>query len=396
MNSRRIGAIAALVLVVVLGVAAVALARPYQPEPVQEGNAVGDATCISCHQQKSRFEMTAHHLTSRQAAASTIDGSFTNGANVLTTSNPALHFRMDSTASGFYETAVTGRGPDTTTRTERIDIVTGSGRKGQSYLSWRNEHLFQLPISFWRGLGWINSPGYRDGIANFDRPIAPRCLECHSTGIESMPEPAANNGYRLTSVKLGVSCETCHGSGLAHVKRETLPLRGVPRVLMASRIVNPGKLPRERQVDGCALCHGGLGGLRTPAFSYVPGQPLAQHLRLPAASPNESVDVHGNQVALLERSACFRSSQMTCATCHNVHQTQRDATALSGRCLSCHTVQSCGLFPTRGNSLLGKCADCHMPRLPSNTIVSDDRGRQERPLLRTHWIKVYPEMTAAP
>lgn len=395
MNPRRAGIIAALLLLFAGGVAAIAIATPYQPEPVRKENAVGDATCISCHQQKSSFATTAHHMTSRAASRLAVDGVFTPGANVLTTANPALHFRMDSTASGFFETAVSGRGRDTTTRTERIDIVTGSGRKGQSYLSWRNEHLFQLPISYWRGLGWINSPGYRDGIVNFDRPIAPRCLECHASGFESVPELVANNGYRLTSGMFGISCETCHGAGQAHVRRETLPLRAVPRMLLASHIVNPRNLPRTRQVESCSLCHGGLGGLRTAAFSYVPGQPLAQHLRLPAPQPNESVDVHGNQVALLERSACFRSSQMTCATCHDVHQTQRDPAVLSGRCLSCHTIQSCGLYPTRGTALLGKCADCHMPRLPSNTIVADDRGRQERPLVRTHWIKVYAE-TAAP
>jgi hypothetical protein len=103
-------------------------------------------------------------------------------------------------------------------------------------------------------------------------------------------------------------------------------------------------------------------------------------------------DVHGNQVALLERSACFRSSQMTCGTCHDVHREQRDLVALSGRCLSCHTVQSCGLFPRHGNQLLGRCVDCHMPLQTSRILVSNSLGRELRPQVRTHWIKVYPEL----
>src|SRR5207249_10261029 len=37
-------------------------------------------------------------------------------------------------------------------------------------------------------------------------------------------------------------------------------------------IINPARLPRARQLDECALCHGGTAALRTPAFSHVPGQ----------------------------------------------------------------------------------------------------------------------------
>jgi hypothetical protein len=156
-------------------------------------------------------------------------------------------------------------------------------------------------------------------------------------------------------------------------------------------IVNPARLSRSRQLEACAQCHGGVGEPRGAPFSYVPGQPLAEHLRLRAPAPNEEVDVHGNQVALLARSRCFRSSPMTCTTCHDVHRTQRDPVVLSGRCLSCHQEQSCGLYPTRGRALAGKCVDCHMPLQTSNAIISGHEGRQERPQVRTHWIRVYPE-----
>jgi hypothetical protein len=94
--------------------------------------------------------------------------------------------------------------------------------------------------------------------------------------------------------------------------------------------------------------------------------------------------VHGNQVALLERSACFRSSQMTCATCHDVHREQRDVVALSGRCLTCHNPH--------GDRTVGRCVDCHMPLQASQVLVSNSLGAQLRPQVRTHWIKVYPEL----
>jgi len=394
-NLRRRSTIAVVALAVVIGAAVLFVVRWGRPEPVSAANAVGDAACLECHREKMRFEQTAHRLTSQTPSGATVAGDFTPGGNVIATANPVLRFRMDSTASGFYQTALTAFAADTTSRTERIDIVTGI-RKGQSYLHWRGDSLFQLPVSYWKGIGWINSPGYRDGVANFDRPILPRCLECHATSFESVASanPAASNRYRVSTAMLGVSCESCHGGGRKHVQRERTPLRSISARLLSSAIINPARFTRGQRLDACALCHAGLGRLETPAFSYAPGQPLSRHLAIALPTLTDPVDVHGNQLELLARSACFQRSQMTCSTCHNVHETQLDPTALSGRCLSCHQVQSCGLYPQRHESLVGKCVDCHMPLLPSNTIVANRDGRKERPSVRTHWIEIYPEVPA--
>jgi hypothetical protein len=121
----------------------------------------------------------------------------------------------------------------------------------------------------------------------------------------------------------------------------------------------------------------------------VPGQALNKLTSLTAPVDGDSVDVHGNQITLLERSKCFRSSQMTCATCHDVHREQRDVVAFSGRCLTCHTPQSCGLYPKYGRRLVGRCVDCHMPALTSAKVFASYRGRELRVQVRSHWIKVY-------
>jgi len=47
---------------------------------------------------------------------------------------------------------------------------------------------------------------------------------------------------------------------------------------------------------------------------------------------------------------------------------------------------------TIGSRMMSLCVDCHMPKLTSNTLFANDKGRQERPQVRTHWIKVYPEV----
>lgn len=376
-----------------LSVAAVVLVRRsvtgYRPEALRGDNALGDRACLSCHREKSGFEETAHHLTSRLPSSQSIAGSFQSGENVLRTSNPELYFRMDSTDSGFYQTAVMGRPPRTTSRSERIAYVTGS-RKGQSFLYWGDgDRLYQAPVSFWEGIGWTNSPGYPDGQPNFGRPIPPRCLECHASWFAIVPDvnPAVYNHYRRDHAIVGISCETCHGSGRAHDSRE----RSALGRHLSSNIVNPAKLARSRQLDACALCHSGTAPLRTDPFAHVPGEPTLRKISLTYRADSGSIDVHGNQVALLERSRCYRESQMTCTTCHDVHRPQRDLAEFSGRCLTCHTLESCGLFPTHGATLVGRCVDCHMPLMTSSVIFANYKGRQLRVQVRTHWIKVYPQ-----
>ncbi len=363
--------------------------RPQRwPEPVRTATAVGDSVCLSCHKDKATYETTAHRLTTRLPAPGAMIGSFADGRNELRTTNDALHFRMHADSSGFYQTAIFGRPPDTTSRTERVAIVAGSGRKGQSFLYLRDSRLFQLPVSSWRNPDtWINSPGpaYVDGVANFSRGVAPRCLECHATWIESVPDLRIENRFKTETAILGITCERCHGAGGEHVAGERSILHRFKRVA----IVNPARLSRERQMDTCAQCHGGLGEPRIPSFTYVSGQRLSDFVTLPAATHDTTVDVHGNKVGLLSQSTCFLRSQMTCLTCHDVHKQQRDASEFNAKCLACHQVKSCGEFATHGASITGHCVDCHMPMKPSQLIVSSLDGKKEHAMIRTHLIRAY-------
>jgi hypothetical protein len=297
---------------------------------------------------------------------------------------------MEAKSDGFYQTAVLGTPPATASISKRFDIVLGSGRKGQSYLYWSGDQLFELPVSYWTELGeWVNSPGYEDGSLDFTRPVTPRCLECHASFFESIPDSGVVNRYNKSKFILGISCERCHGPGREHVALQVAKGTKPP----GQAIVTLTKLSRDRQVALCALCHGGIGTEKAPPFSFVAGQDLENYIHLTVPDPKEVVDVHGNQVALLERSRCFQSSTMTCSTCHNVHLPQRDLAGFSERCLACHKIQSCGLYPKRGQAIAGKCVDCHMPKETSKKIVSSSAGTQMRPQVRTHWIKVYPEVS---
>jgi cytochrome c554/c'-like protein len=344
-----------------------------------------DDECLSCHKNYNAYFTTAHHLTSRAASATSILGKFDA---ILKTSEPELFYRLEARSNGFFQTGVLGTPPDAVSISQRFDLVIGSGRKGQTYLYWgENDQLFQLPVSYWTALNsWVNSPGYGDRSLDFSRPVVPRCLECHGSFFEPVAAGSVVNRYRRTDYVLGVSCERCHGPGAEHI---SLNAPGKPKPA-SQAIVNPAKLPRDRQLSLCALCHGGIGVAKAPPFSFTVGNKLEDFLQLSNPGPEEKLDVHGNQLALLERSKCFKSSEMTCSTCHDVHQPQRNVVDFSEKCLQCHKVQSCKLFPKRGQTLAGKCVDCHLPNQNSNVIFSSHEHQRITPKVRNHWIKVYP------
>lgn len=318
---------------------------------------------------------------------------FTPNANVMKTSNPELFFRMEQKMEEkedvFFQTAVEGTAPLLSSRTERFAFVVGSGGKGQTYLYWKGDELFQLPVSYWTELGWVNSPGYRDGVANFSRPIIPRCLECHATYFDQTPPPSYR--YSKTGFIVGITCEKCHGPGREHVQH----FAPKPQPGASSTILNPARFPRERQMDLCAWCHAGAGSPLQPSFSYVPGEALDKYLRLPQPDPSAPVDVHGSQVEMLERSRCFQQSAMTCLTCHDVHAAQHDLADFSQRCLSCHKPEST-MFPKQGHQAASNCINCHMPLQETNLIVFDQNGRKSKPKVRNHWINIYSESAPLP
>jgi Cytochrome c554 and c-prime len=361
----------------------------------------GDGACSRCHQNESlSYAHTAHHLTSQPATVGTVLGNLHPPGNVLTISDPkknpsqpALFFKTEikKTETGgdaIVQSAVTGWGDQLLTRSEQLDVVTGSGVRGQTYLYWQGDQLFELPVSYWGdGHRWVNSPGYIDGTADFSRPVNPGCLECHATYIRPLSSDELTNSYEKQTLVTGISCETCHGPGAEHVARYS---NGASHP-SGTAILNPAKFSRDRQVDACAYCHNGIQREAiTPAFSFVPGRPLTDFFKPLETAEAEHPDVHGNQVGLLQRSRCYQSSpDMSCSTCHDTHAAEKTAASYSSACLKCHQWTSCGESKRLGHPIVKNCIDCHMPVEATNVIVSETAGAEVRAKMRNHWIKVY-------
>ena len=347
--------------------------------------------CGECHQDKYQGQReTAHFLTSQEPSLQTVLGKLGKESGRLTTRDPHLHFEMIAENDGLYQRVVVQKGGKRFQHAERFDIVIGSGNKGQTYLYWHRDELYQLPISYFsESGGWINSPGrYRDGTADFARPIGHRCLDCHATFFAAAPGDIAR--YDRENYVLGVTCVRCHGHGWAHVQyHRTHPGDKAPRY-----IVQPGDLPRDRANEVCAQCHSGAGQLLAPAFTYQPGEPLDEYLRLDASSDDpKNDDPHvANQLARLIRSRCFQESEnLTCTGCHDPHRQKRgDLKSFVERCAKCHASGDCKLIGKSSGPIKDHCVECHMP---SRRDVEGEMQMTEGtllPLLRDHYIKVWP------
>lgn len=365
---------------------------------------LGAESCRECHQEKYEgFRHTAHHLTSQLPSEEGILGAFSADKNIFQTGNPKLSYLMEQRGDEFYQTGILQRGSTEERRTERIEMVIGSGKLGQSYLYWHQgltadgrqfDLLFQLPISYVTGSGkWENSPGYVDGEPNFERGIFPRCLECHATWFDPIePDQPTQNAFRKDAFLLGISCEKCHGAGRDHVDFH----RRNPDEQVAQHIVNPGALGRLREIELCTFCHSSPGEPLQPSFTYAPGQLLADYVRLDPLEAQNRIGVHSdNQYARLSESPCFiGSEEMTCTTCHDPHALERGQLALfSQRCMKCHEPERCGMASKIGAAIRQNCIDCHLPKRKDEATPFETPEGTKFVELRDHFIGIYSDQT---
>lgn len=354
---------------------------------------VGSATCAKCHKQiYDSFELTSHALTSQIVNEKNIKGPFEKGSNIFHY-NHDIFVSMEKTDSGFYEVEH-NNGKETVLG--RMDISIGSGNKGKTYLTWKNDYLYQLQVSYLTSIhGWVNSPGANTEFL-VNRIVMPRCLECHSTYAGDITLGFSGKKFDPTQIIYGVGCEKCHGAGAQHVEYQTEH----PNATTAKYIINPGTFSRQLSLDFCRSCHGG--GIKSikPAFTFKPGDKLKDYFRIDTTGKNAGIDVHGDQYDLLAKSKCFiTSTTLTCLSCHNTHDNERgNITLFSQRCMTCHN-QEHGTFCTIKSesvaTISSNCIDCHMPEQKSKLIEMkiSNSNKMDEATLRTHYITIYPDAT---
>lgn len=385
------------VILVVLTAAFSAYIWKTKPVPVVGYNHkvyAGSESCRSCHQALyDSFALTAHRNDSKPASAETVKGSFEHNRNFVLYNNDFNRIVvMQANSDGLFQVSYIDQ---KLSEVRPFDIVIGSGTKGQSYLYWQNDSLYQLPASYYTPANaWMNSPGYSTRFIEFHRPISARCMECHSTYMKQSKNDAGEltGTFNRNQVILGITCERCHGPSADHVafRQQNRGAKDGDPILRIST------LSRSLQIDACAVCHAGLLKEKGPAFRFNTGDTLSRFFELPVRK-DSTADVHGNQLQLLSASQCFIKSQsITCSTCHNVHTNERGNKALySQKCQTCHESSIHDRDPDIGpaNLVSGNCIDCHMPEYPSGSLVLKN-SLVDSPIpamVRSHLIGIYPE-----
>ena len=356
---------------------------------VRPAGYVGPQACVSCHAERvSEFKTTRHFLACVEPLPDKMPPGFEPGKGTYQTRDPSLRFEMSRQDKTFVQTAVKTTADGEQRSTAPISLVYGYGAgTDEVYFNWRDDRLYELPMVWLHSQNqWGTSSFDAHGSGDFSRPLAPRCLECHTTWAGHVP--GSVNQYQKEDLILGVTCEVCHGPGKDHVTFH----QSHPENKTAHDIVHPGQLNRQRQLDLCAQCHSNAIKHRGHAYGYRPGDSLDAHYKtLQTQHPED--DHVANQLTYLQQSKCFqKSDSLTCTTCHNPHRPRDAVVSGSASCRKCHQPADCPEQSRVPAAVRDQCSQCHMPAF--NKIQVHFRTENEpyvAPVKRwEHRIAVYP------
>src|ERR1051326_6661166 len=351
---------------------------------------VNPAVCGACHPAitKTYRETGMGRSFSRPSAANTL----AEGAAEPTYFHPPSqsYFTMIQRDGKYfqrrYQTGFDGK--PTNVMEKQVDYVIGSGNQVRTYLHRTPSNtLIELPLSWYAENGgrWLMSPGFdRQRHPGFRRTVSAECLFCHNAYPASVPGRRAEAAVFPAGLPGGIDCQRCHGPGSEHVR--TAQLGNATPSENRAKIVNPSRLPAERQLEVCMQCHLETTSLRLPdsmvrfgraPFSYRPGEPLGDfklyfdHAK--GAGRDDKFEIV-SAAYRLRQSACFQrsSGKLLCTTCHNPHQTQHGDAArqrLTAACRSCHETTVDRMAAGGKHSASADCAGCHMPRRRSQDVI---------------------------
>ena len=246
-----------------------------------------------------------------------------------------------------------------------------------------------------------------DGPAGLTGTWELNCIKCHATGGqpraalagEPTPPPDPRAG------ELGIACEACHGPGAEHVainqnpaRRYALHLGGDPD----PTIVNPNSLDPKRAAEACAACHGGRLEMvwdENEGGKFTPGEPIEDFVTLRRfhGIPEDkrhhyfwavgTSRVTGREYTALSASECFVNGDITCSSCHSMHdsdpndQLRRDLTS-DQACLQCHpqiAPQIVAHTHHAKDSPGSRCNSCHMPNTTYGLLSLTSSHRVDSP-----------------
>ena len=369
---------------------------------------IGSQACSQCHADVyRRFSQTSMGRSMSPVTSAVLEktpSSYTN-------EKLDRRFEVYSKEANLYqsESGIGSDGKESFKSNSQVEWIIGAGVNGFGAILRKDNFLFQAPLSFYaKPKSWAPSPGYEFTDLGFNRPITPGCIFCHS----GRPNPVAGSVGQFESTpfsELAIGCEKCHGPGAAHVQAihdMSIPAgkKSTQPAAFDSKIVNPARLTPYLANNICMACHQ-TGDVRVlkPGKTYKdirPGHPLDETLSILIVPPTResppSAD-HVEHYYSMTLSKCYRASQgkLSCITCHDPHvePSSEEAPAyFAGKCLSCHTNQSCKLpIATRMQQQpANNCIGCHMPKRDIQ-VISHSSATNHRIVARPD--EPFPDVT---
>lgn len=414
--------------------------RDALPGPVDDTSFASSNTCRSCHPRHYATWHDSYHRTMTQAAtpetvlADWDDVTLEDRGHTtrLTRRGDAMWAEVPDPL--WYEDRSPDRPAVPPQIEARVVMTTGSHhlqnywirrpQSGDVYLdSYDNGALVQIPWIWMIEDGrWAPvqdsflTPPSRD-------PESPAvwntsCHLCHSVA----PEPRFDGeGFDTRAAELGIACEACHGPGEEHVRMNRSPLRRYWRRIKGEigdpTIVNPARLDPKRSAEACGQCHSfsrvvDLARWQEKGIPFRPGDELGaskavlRHETTPsdphlleqlAAEPNAlvgrfwedgTIRVAGREYNGMVESGCFQRGEMTCLSCHSLHDYVDNADQLAPdragneACLQCHEpMREAVTAHTRhaADSVGSQCQNCHMPHTTYGLFVAMRSHRIDSP-----------------
>lgn len=270
---------------------------------------------------------------------------------------------------------------------KQIHYIMGSGNHARTYLHRTPANtLIELPLGWYAEKGgyWGMNPGYdRPDHEGFRRPINYGCMFCHNAFPKIPAGPAAESVY-TGPLPEGIDCGRCHGPGVRHAQLAGTP--GATSAQIRQAIVNPARLPAQRQMDICMSCHLETTSFPLPnaiqryergPFSFRPGEPLGDFIlnfdHAPGTGREDKFEIV-NAAYRLRRSACFLQSKgkMLCTSCHDPHAAPRGEQAVKhydAACRQCHGATFQQAVTAGQHTAQADCTGCHMPKRRTEDVI---------------------------
>jgi predicted CXXCH cytochrome family protein len=394
-------------------------------------------SCAVCHRDHERSWRDTFHRTMTQGASeASVQGRFD--------AEPLDWLGVRSRALRDGDRFVIETPHPVTGEPTRYPILrTVGSRRMQQYLTRIGDRYVRLPVAFsmledrWFHLSEAffhpDGDGFHANTSTWDV----NCIFCHNVKARPGWDPTATppravrehglsvpGGTLASSVaELGIACEACHGPGEEHARRMRSPLRRYAYYALDVEdptIVNPARLDPERSVQVCAHCHGqrvpepqdSIRGILRRGDPFTPGEELGRYYApvvhetvigefafAPRFWSDGSPRLTAYEYQGLLRSRCYTEGELTCTSCHAMHEGDPRGQLRPDRpgdlmCTQCHAEYAgAALEGHTGHEPGGagsRCVACHMPEVvygvmtwhPTHEIASPDpadAARHDKP-----------------